>query len=216
MVERCRALRIGQSRCNLRNGALEEALDRGRVAFLSRAGRVGHRVGGAATLHAHRSTAGEPRVRDWVGSVDVASAGREKKRPPEESRLRIAPTQPFLGGLRPQNGVTSVCPRILPSKPNPGLLGTPTDADQPDSAESDAGGQEKDGREVAAPGAKLRQPAGEQLANKIFLGDEKCTYRMCMNKKRKGMGDFWGPKRGLTRCAIQPQQAKIGLAGDPV
>jgi len=27
-----------------------------------------------------------------------------------------------------------------------------------------------------------------------------CTYKLRRDKKRKGFGDFWEAKRGLTRC----------------
>ena len=40
------------------------------------------------------------------------------------------------------------------------------------------------------------------MGEQNIFGDEECTYQMCMNKKRNGLGDFRRPKRGLTRCAI--------------
>jgi len=29
-----------------------------------------------------------------------------------------------------------------------------------------------------------------------------CTYKVCRDNKRKGFGDFWEAKRGLTGCDI--------------
>jgi hypothetical protein len=59
MVERCSPLRIREARPNLRNGALEKALGRGRVALLSRAHAVGDGFGCPATLYSHGSTTGK-------------------------------------------------------------------------------------------------------------------------------------------------------------
>ena len=36
------------------------------------------------------------------------------------------------------------------------------------------------------------------MANKIFIGIHMCTYKACRDSKRKGFGDFWEVKRGLT------------------
>ena len=83
MLERCGALRIRQARANIRNGALEKALGRGPVAFLSRGDGVGHEPGCFALLYSHRSAVGESRVRGRVGNVDLASTRPEKKRPPQ-------------------------------------------------------------------------------------------------------------------------------------
>jgi len=33
-----------------------------------------------------------------------------------------------------------------------------------------------------------------------------CTYKACRDKKRKGFGDFWEVKGGLTRCDIGPRK----------
>src|SRR4051794_4743616 len=82
MVQRCSPLRMGEARCNLGNGTLEKTLGRGRVAFVSRAGGVSHGLGCAATLHSHRPSIGESRVRGGVGIVDVTSPGPEKERTP--------------------------------------------------------------------------------------------------------------------------------------
>jgi hypothetical protein len=107
MVERRGALRIGEPRGNTGNGVLEEALVGERVAFISRARGVGHRVGCPAALHSHRSATRQSGFRGWVGRVDVASARATKKRPPKESLARSAPTQLYLGCLIPQKWGTS-------------------------------------------------------------------------------------------------------------
>ena len=57
---------------------------------------------------------------------------------------------------------------------------------------------------------KDKRPKREQSANKIFFEDEICMYNPCSNKKRKQLGDFWGLKRGLTRCAREVAGAKPG------
>ena len=41
----------------------------------------------------------------------------------------------------------------------------------------------------------------EQMTNKIFFGIQMCMYKLCRGNKRKGFGDFWEAKGGLTRCA---------------
>jgi len=65
-------------------------------------------------------------------------------------------------------------------------------------------GVEVRGRATRPPiKANSRRIAGsEQWANKIFSYIPMCTYAPCRDKKRKGFGDSWEVKRGLTRHAI--------------
>jgi hypothetical protein len=82
--------------------------------------------------------------------------------------------------------------------------------DQPDAAAGYGRRSERAGGITASASAvcaylvicTMDMAKGEQAANKILFATQICTYNLCRGNKRKGLGDFWEVKPGLTRCDI--------------